>query len=76
MKSKLSLEFVPEADAEAEAKHAELIDLLADGIARHLVAEARAEAERALGRPLRSAAPEEESASPPAPRPALRRRSA
>lgn len=65
MKPKLSLEFVPVPDVDAELKHAELIDLLADGIARHLIAEARADAERALGRPLRSAAPDEEGAVPP-----------
>lgn len=60
MKPTLSLEFVPAPDEEAEAKLVELLDLLADGIARHLLAEARAEAEGALGRPLRTADPGEE----------------
>ena len=50
------LEFVPKHDPETEQLHAELLDLLADGLAQHLVSEARAEAEAALGRPLRSAA--------------------
>ena len=56
MKPDLHLEFIPTPDPEAEQRHAELVDLLADGLARHLLNEARAEAEAALGRPLRSAA--------------------
>ena len=56
MKPDLHLEFIPMPEPETEQLHAELLDLLADGLAQHLLNEARAEAEAALGRPLRSAA--------------------
>lgn len=56
MKPDLHLEFIPTPEPETVQLHAELLDLLADGLARHLLNEAREEAEAALGRPLRSAA--------------------
>ena len=60
---------------DAEQLHAELLDLLADGFAQHLLDEAREEAEAALGRPLRSAAAltDEASLSPLVERPRARR---
>lgn len=73
MKTKLTLEFVPEPTPDAEERHDELIDLLAAGIALALCEEAREEAEAALGRPLRTAVLGEE-ASPEAPSPLVRRR--
>ena len=54
MKTALTLEFVPAPDPEAGERHSEMIDLFADGLARLLLAQARAEAEARLGRPLRS----------------------
>ena len=65
MKPDLHLDFVSTPDPEAEQRHAELLNLLADGLAQHLLNEAREEAEAALGRPLCSAAalPDEGSLS-------------
>lgn len=67
MKPQLRLEFIPIPAPDDEERHAELLDLLADGLARHLLQVARAEAEAALGRPLRSVELDQERDAPALP---------
>ena len=74
MKTDLSLEFIPEPTPDAGERFEELIDLLAEGLALELCAEARAEAEAALGRPLRTAALGEETEPAEALSPLVRHR--